>query len=109
MVNGSLVSPGPTPTDTGFVYALVHPAFPTTVKIGWTRDLTRRLTQANTWCPGGGFRVGWAVRVRQPKAVESVVHVSQSQRRLSGEWFALTLPDARTAIEHAVESLRAEL
>lgn len=75
------------------------------VKLGQTNDLGRRLRDANTWCPGNGFRVVWAASVRRPAAVESAAHGLLAEARRDGEWFCTTPTTAQAAVEWAVAKL----
>lgn len=84
---------------------MVHPAFRGMVKLGHTNDLSRRLSDANTWCPGNGYRIVWAASLKRPAAVESAAHGLLAEARRGGEWFYTTPVTAQAAVEWAVARL----
>lgn len=86
--------------NSGFVYAIVNPAYNGWCKIGSTLELDPRLQTCQTYDPLArysyhGFRFTKADRVK----IELGVHEALSSKRGSGEWFNISGDDAMQQIE----------
>lgn len=89
----------------GFVYVLTNPAIPGMVKVGMTQDSPRARAAAlssHTGVPSA-FRVAWYAEVQDCAAVEGAVKRALDRYRVNGrrEFFSVTVPEARQAIERA--------
>jgi hypothetical protein len=75
----------------GFVYVIFHPLFPDAVKIGKARNPNKRLADANTWCPTGGYELHDAIFDVDAMSLERAVHAAAKARstQLDGEWFSM--------------------
>lgn len=83
----------------GFVYIIVNDSLPGVLKIGSAVDATSRLGDAQTWDPLRRFRVAHSVYVPDRNASERRIHERLREYRLHGEWFAVSLSQARSALE----------
>lgn len=88
----------------GFVYAMVNEVFPCRVKIGSAIDPESRLQDAQTWDPDRGFRLLHRVFVPDRNLSERRIHRRLHAYRLDGEWFAVSLTQAREALDREVRA-----
>jgi hypothetical protein len=91
----------------GFVYAITNEAWPSRVKIGSAVDAESRLGDAQTWDPHRQFRVVHSVFVPDRNAAERRIHRRLHEYRLDGEWFAVSLTQAKAALEKERQALSA--
>jgi hypothetical protein len=82
----------------GFVYVIKNDAFPDRVKIGSAVNAESRLADAQTWDPDRSFYIAHTVFVPDRNAAERRIHRRLHAWRLSGEWFAVPLAQARDAL-----------
>ncbi|MDO9713201.1 GIY-YIG nuclease family protein [Paracraurococcus lichenis] len=92
-------------TRTGYVYVLTNPAMPGMVKVGMTERhpyARAKELSAHTGVPSP-FQVAWFAEVEVCAAVEAAVKVAMDRYRVNGrrEFFSVTVPEAREAIERA--------
>lgn len=78
--------PGQTPIE-GYVYLMTHTDYPGLVKVGCAVDVARRLRDANTWCPWGGYECVFALHTTDRAGLERATHLALSGCRVAGEWF----------------------
>lgn len=90
----------------GFVYVIVNDAFPGQLKIGSAVDAASRLLDAQTWDPHRRFRVAHSVFVPDRNASERRVHRRLHSYRLDGEWFGMSLSQAKAALDREVTASR---
>ena len=88
-----------------FVYVLTNPAMPGMVKVGMTQDSPRARAaalSAHTGVPSA-FRVAWYAEVWDCVVLEDALKRALDRYRVNGrrEFFSITVPEARQAIEHA--------
>lgn len=93
-----------TSDPTGFVYLIVHPAFPGWVKIGSAVDPARRLGTYNTGDPLRRYRLLVSVATGHRRHAEWLAH--ERLRRLGydkrGEWFDVAPALAERVVRRAV-------
>lgn len=83
----------------GFVYVLVHPCFPGFCKIGWARDLNKRLSEYNVGDPNKRYRMSAWGYFADAEAAEGSYHASFAAARIKGgEWFEAVEKQAALAI-----------
>jgi hypothetical protein len=83
----------------GFVYIFSNDAWPCRLKIGSAVDAESRLGDAMTWDPHRRFRIEHSVFVPDRNASERRIHWRLREYRLEGEWFAVSLTQARSALD----------
>lgn len=94
----------------GFVYVVTSPTFPGWVKIGQTMDLTQRLVGFNTHTPHGDFVFAFYHGFPDRQLAERVIHKFFAKRRgPNGEWFQMTVEEARAAILELSERIEERL
>lgn len=89
------------PPEVGYVYALVNPAWPDVVKIGYAGSPKRRFFSYQTGDPYRAYRmIGWSDVVLDSRAAETAVHARFADRRVEGsrEWFRITPEQAIAAL-----------
>jgi hypothetical protein len=89
--------------DNGYVYALENKAFPGYIKVGQTKNLSRRLAQFNdTGIPDGKpTLLLFAVKLNGYKKAERLLHSALSEKRESSskEFFKATFNQVKTAFK----------
>lgn len=89
--------------DNGYVYALENKAFPGYIKVGQTKNLSRRLAQFNdTGIPDGKpTLLLFAVKLTGYKKAERLLHSALSEKRESSskEFFKATFNQVKTAFK----------
>jgi len=88
------------------VYVLTNPAMPGLVKVGYTFDLERRITELSS--PSGvplRFEVAFAVGVTDPISIEAMAHAALSEKRINTrrEFFECSVDVARSTINAIVQ------
>ena len=70
------------------------------IKIGFTTNDSPidRFKQFSTYAPYGSEIVGFS-QVDNPKSIETKLHMKYSNKRLSGEWFDITIQEAEKEIK----------
>lgn len=82
----------------GYVYLAASLGSPGLIKIGYTKgDPKKRVAQLQTGNPQG-VRLVHAIAVSDPKSVERVLHRHFATKRKRGEWFQVSVSEARKAI-----------
>lgn len=89
----------------GFVYVIMHPAFPGYVKIGRAFDPVSRLVGYQTGCPHRGYTLYSQVYFEDCHFAEIEIHARLAYCREQGEWFNITPFMAR----HTINKLRSIL
>jgi hypothetical protein len=83
----------------GFVYVVTSPTFPGWVKIGQTMDLQQRLVAFNTHNPHSDFSFAFYHGFLDRALAEKVIHKFFAKKRgPNGEWFQMSVEEARSAI-----------
>lgn len=82
----------------GFVYIITHPAWPDFLKIGCAINPESRLKDYQTYCPHRAFRLEHAVYCSDRRVAEAIVHAKFADDRAEGEWFRVSLEEARDAL-----------
>lgn len=82
----------------GFVYIITHPAWPDFLKIGHAINPESRLRDYQTYCPQRAFRLEHAVYCTDRREAEAAVHERFARDRAAGEWFRVSLEEARDAL-----------
>ncbi len=91
-----MASTGRKHTDpSGWVYAIVNPAWPGCFKIGKAARLRRRLGTYQTGSPNQDYRIWDAIQVPDRHVAERIAHEYLLEHRISNEWFRC--PDAAVA------------
>lgn len=71
----------------GFVYLIKNPAFPNHVKVGITKNLTKRLQVYQTYDPNRGYIVVKSVYVEDSKKLEAkLLTLFRNRDIFNGEW-----------------------
>lgn len=87
-----------TDVSDGFVYIISHPAWPDFLKLGCAINPESRLRDYQTYCPNRAFHLEHAVYTSDRRAAEAEVHARFAPWRASGEWFRVSLEEARDAL-----------
>lgn len=87
----------------GCVYAFASPAFPDHVKIGFTTNLSGRLSNANTWAALSPFRV-LCTLPNATKEDEAKAHRHFRKQRRRGEFFQITHAEVARYFEREAAS-----
>jgi hypothetical protein len=85
----------PKPSLTGWVYFMQSRGEDRAVKIGWSRDVARRLADLRTMHPYG---MDLVALIPGGKDLEKAFHVRFASRRLGREWFSREVVTDLTAI-----------
>lgn len=83
----------------GYVYIICNEAFPERLKIGSAVDAESRLGDAQTWDPHRRFHVAHRIFTHDRNRSERRIHHVLRSYRLEGEWFAVSLRQAKDALE----------
>lgn len=71
----------------GFVYLIKNPAFPNYIKVGITKNLTKRLQTYQTYDPNRGYVVVKSVYVEDSKELEAkLLSLFKNRDVFNGEW-----------------------
>jgi len=81
--------------DSGYVYAVINPAWPVWVKIGMTIDIHSRIDAYQTYSPCKDYQVANSVEVVNRRYSENIAHkwASDKATDTSGEWFKISLTE----------------
>jgi Meiotically up-regulated gene 113 len=90
--------------EEGYVYGMVSDAFPGLIKIGHTRDLDRRLVEANTFCSPMPFRYVATHHTSTPRLSETHTHKHFEDLRRAGEFFEVDVSDVIAHFAHQITS-----
>jgi hypothetical protein len=94
----------------GFVYIVTSPSFPGWIKIGQTMDLNQRLVGFNTHNPHGDFSFAFYHGFPDRVLAEKVIHKFFAKKRgPNGEWFQMTVEEARSTILELSERIEERL
>lgn len=79
----------------GCIYFFKHNES-TPIKIGFSTNDSpiERFKQFSTYSPHGGEIVGFA-QIENPKKIERELHLKYSSKRLKGEWFDISIEEAK--------------
>ena len=85
-----------------FIY-VIGPYTHGPIKIGFTKDLHRRLKGIQTGHPEP-LKIHYSVEVpdNQTRTIESIIHKENKFQRTSGEWFNLSISEGIQEVQHAV-------
>ncbi|KAA1057171.1 GIY-YIG nuclease family protein [Azospirillum argentinense] len=75
------------------------------VKIGVSINPKNRLSSVQNGHPHK-LALRHVVPVAEAYRIEGAVHAALADKRLNGEWFDVTADEARSAIDHAIETLK---
>lgn len=92
-----------TKTTKGFIY-LIWDNLGEAYKIGMTkRSVEKRLKQLQTGC-SNELTIVETFETEYPFLLESILHKTFAHKRLTGEWYALSLDDVKNFKTKCVES-----
>lgn len=83
----------------GFVYVIIHPAWPHRVKIGSALDVDSRLADYQTYAPDRAYRVLHTIYSDDRNEAERTIHTWLADKRLLGEWFAMDPREACSVLD----------
>lgn len=89
----------------GFVYVITNPAWPDYVKIGSAINPSNRLRDYQTYCPTRSYTLEHAVYARDRRAAEADVHWVFEDYRVAGEWFRVSVDEAREVLNAVASPL----
>jgi hypothetical protein len=102
------VDAGKSIRDIGFicVYA-IGPEHGRPLKIGYAKDLISRVSaiQCHNWHKLGVHTGCWVKELAAARELEAACHRLVGSKRLTGEWFDISVPDADRIIPAAAKSL----
>jgi hypothetical protein len=86
-------------TEKGCVYFFKHVGL-SPIKIGYSENESpiNRFDQFKTYAPFGAELIGF-IRTNEPKELETLLHQKFAAKRLKGEWFEMTIEEAKKTIE----------
>lgn len=93
-----------------FIYVITAQEFPCAYKIGLTNSIERRLAEMQTGCPHLLFALR-CYEVKNPVAVEAMLHAFFHKKRIRGEWFKLDdtdlayIDDAMASVDEVLYGL----
>jgi len=82
----------------GFVYLITNPAWPGLVKIGKACNPASRVAALNTADPFRRFTVEYRHFFDDARRVEAELHDRCAALRVEGEWFRMTVPEAKAEL-----------
>jgi len=87
--------------ETAWVYGFANPAFPTLIKVGWTKDVESRRLQLSGAAVPSEFTVIAKARVPLPTRVEKILHCIYADVRVSPgkEFFRLPQKEFSTLLD----------
>lgn len=84
----------------GYLYIISNPAFPDLLKIGFSYWPERRRATLSTGAPYD-YRIEYEVRVENTREAESNAHFYLRPKWVRGEWFRVSIKEAKAALDMA--------